>query len=218
VTSMCKRSILFLALIAALVLSACGFGAAPEPPAGADSPPAPTNASAPTDESAGNVTITFGAISFMRHVYEPLIEAFNAQNPGITVQWVSLDQVYQAGSDSNAQIRQIVGLADTAEAAAHEEQFRLGLLYDLKPLIDADASFNRDDFYPSALSGATATSGAVYKLPQMLDIPLLFYNKDLWAARVGRAKARLDLAGCRGCSAAACPEAGQRRHGLWPGG
>jgi ABC-type glycerol-3-phosphate transport system substrate-binding protein len=180
---MCKRSVLFLALIAALVLSACGFGAAPEQPAGADGQPVPTDASAPTNESAGNVTITFGADSFMRHVYEPLIEAFNAQNPGITVQWVSLDAAYQAGSDSNEQTRQIVSLADTAEAVANEEQFQLGLLYDLKPLIDADASFNRDDFYPSALSSATSANGAIYVLPLALDVQLLFYNKDLWAAR-----------------------------------
>jgi ABC-type glycerol-3-phosphate transport system substrate-binding protein len=184
-----KRSVLFLALTAALVLSACGFGAAPEPPAGADSQPAPTDTSAagssgaPTTGAASTVTITFGASSFMRHAYEPLIDAFNAQHPGITVQFVALDEVYRAGSDYNEQTRQIVSLADTAEAGANEEQFRLGLLNDLAPLIDADPSFNRDDFYPSALSSATTASGAVYQLPQTLDVQLLFYNKDLWAAR-----------------------------------
>ena len=184
-TSMCRRSILFLVLIAALVLSACGFGAAPEPPAGADGQPAPTDAntadSVPTSESATNITITFGADSFMRPVYEPLIEAFNAQNPGITVQFVSLEQTYQAGSE-NERARQIVSLADTAEAGASKEQFQQGLLYDLKPLMDADPSFDRDDFYPNALSSATSANGAIYKLPQTLEIPLLFYNKDLWSA------------------------------------
>src|SRR6266496_1457288 len=73
-------------------------------------------------------------------------------------------------------------MADTAEAPASEEQFNLGLLYDLKPLMNADPSFNSDDFYPNALSSATAGNGAIYKLPQTLEIPLLFYNSDLWAA------------------------------------
>src|SRR3954451_3913110 len=107
VTLMYKCSTLFLALIAALALSACGFEAAPEPPAdvrgSGAAGSAPTDGSdtgsAPTAESNANVTITFGADSFMRHVYEPLIAAFNAQHPGITVQWVSLDQVYRAGGD-----------------------------------------------------------------------------------------------------------------------
>jgi ABC-type glycerol-3-phosphate transport system substrate-binding protein len=170
-----KSSALFLALIAALVLSACSFDAAPTAESDATS--------APTAESDANVTITFGADSFMRHVYEPLIAAFNAQHPGITVQWVSLDRVYQARSDYREQARQIVSLADTAEAGVNEEDFQLGLLHDLKPLMDADLSFNRDDFYPGALSSATTSGSAVYKLPQMLDISLLFYNKDLWAAR-----------------------------------
>jgi multiple sugar transport system substrate-binding protein len=185
---MCKRSALFLALIAGLVLSACSFGAASEPPTPAGGQPAPTDStaaagSAPTTGSDANVTITFGANSFMRHVYEPLIAAFNAQHPGITVQWVSLDQVYRADGDQNQRTRQIVSLADTAEVDVSKEQFQLGLLYDLKPLIDADGSFNRDDFYPSALSSATSANGAISMLPRTLNVQLLYYNKDLWAAR-----------------------------------
>ncbi len=171
---MCKRSVVFLALIAALVLGACSFDTPSEPPAGDQTPEA--------GATADHVTITFGAISFMRQVYEPLIQAFNADHPGITVQFVSLDEAYQSSGDYSAQTRQIVSMADTAEAPASEEQFNLGLLYDLKPLMNADPSFNSDDFYPNALSSATAGNGAIYKLPQTLEIPLLFYNSDLWAA------------------------------------
>ncbi len=173
-TSMCKRSVVFLALIAALVLGACSFDTPSEPPAGDQTPEA--------GATADHVTITFGAISFMRQVYKPLIQAFNADHPGITVQFVSLDEAYQSSGDYSAQTRQIVSMADTAEAPASEEQFNLGLLYDLKPLMNADPSFNSDDFYPNALSSATAGNGAIYKLPQTLEIPLLFYNSDLWAA------------------------------------
>ncbi len=185
---MCKRMVSFLALTAALLLSACGFGAASEPPVTADAQPVPTDASAaggsaPTTAAAANVTITFGSFSFMRQAYEPLIAAFNEQHPGIIVQFVSLDAIFQGGGDQNEQTRQIVSLADTAEAEVNGEQFRQGLLCDLTPLIDGDPSFDRDDFYPGALSSATAAGGSIYKLPQTLYVPLLFYNKDLWAAR-----------------------------------
>src|SRR5262249_37780543 len=139
VTLMRKHSVFFLALIAALVLGACSFGPASEPPTGAGGLLAPTDAgaagSAPTTESAGNVTITFGAIGFRPSVYEPLIASFNTQHPGITVRFVALDEVYQGGSDYSTQMRQIVSRADTAEAGANEQEFNLGLLHDLAPLM-----------------------------------------------------------------------------------
>ncbi|MEP7188261.1 MAG: hypothetical protein ABI901_03595, partial [Roseiflexaceae bacterium] len=150
-----------------LLLGACSLDAAPIP---TDTTPMPDTQATTTS----GITITFGAIGFMRHVYEPLIADFNAQHPGIVVQFVALDQIYQRGDDNNAITRQIVSRADTAEAPASAEQFALGLLRDLTPLLDADANFNRDDFYPNALSSASTPSGATYKLPQSLEVPLLF--------------------------------------------
>lgn len=180
---MYKRAVLFLALIGVLMLSACGFGAAPEPPTPAVNQPAPTDGSAPAGGLEANVTISFGASSFMRHVYEPLIATFNAQHPGISVQWVSLDAAYRGEGDQNQRNRQIVGLADTAEVDVSKQQFQPGLLYDLRPLIDADPSFKRDDFYPGVLGGVSSADGAIAMLPQTLSVELLYYNKDLWAAR-----------------------------------
>src|SRR4051812_45439856 len=142
-----RYKLLALVLIAAITLGGCSFGAA-EPPAGATAEPVTATQAAATD----SITITFGAIGFMRHVYEPLIAAFNAQHPGIVVQFVALDEVYQRGADNNDIARQIVPRADTAEAPADAEQFERGLLRDLAPLIDADMSFDRNDFYPGALS------------------------------------------------------------------
>jgi multiple sugar transport system substrate-binding protein len=48
--------------------------------------------------------------------------------------------------------------------------------------MDGDANFDRDDFYPGAL-GAVSTSDGVYALPRVVNVPLLSYNKDIWAAR-----------------------------------
>jgi ABC-type glycerol-3-phosphate transport system substrate-binding protein len=176
-----KRSVLLPALIMALMLSACGFGPAPDPLAAPDGQPAPTDTIAPTG-SAANTTITFGALSFMRYAYEPLITAFNEQHPGITVQFVSLDEAYRGENDDTERARRIVSLADTAETGEKGQQFRLGLLHDLKPLMDADPDFNADDYYPGAFSSVTGSGGAIYQLPQTLNVKLLFYNRDLWAA------------------------------------
>ena len=161
----------------ALLLGACGFEAPSAPTHDLTEQPAVT--AAPGE----SVTITFGAIGFMRHVYEPLIADFNAQHPGIVVQFVALDELYRYGDDHNELTRQIVSRADTAEAQASAEQFQLGLLRDLKPLIDADTDFDPADYYPIALSSSTSGSGAIYKLPATLEVPLLFYNKDLLAER-----------------------------------
>jgi len=178
------RSIALLCLLA-LTLGACSFGA-PEPPAGAGPEPAAATlppAETTTEAATSNVTITFGAIGFMRHIYEPLIAAFNQQHPGITVQFVSLEAAYRDNLSNSELVRKIVGMADTSDGPAREEEFELGLLRDLKPLADADATFDPADFYPSALASATSASGALYRLPATLEVPLLFYNKDLLAAR-----------------------------------
>jgi multiple sugar transport system substrate-binding protein len=172
------KTLALLFCLLALLASSCAGGGAP-----ADAPVEATAPPAPETEGGQGVTITFGAESFMRHAYEPLIDAFNAQHPGITVQFVSLDAVYQGGFDFHEQLRQIVSRADTADAAASAAEYRQGLLHDLKPLMDADAQFDLDDFYATALSSSTSADGAVYKLPRTLDIRLLYYNKDLWAAR-----------------------------------
>src|SRR5262245_47572886 len=139
------RSRLAMCITAALLLASCALGAAP-----AAESPTPGAAGQP-----GPVTISFGAISFMRRTYEPLIDAFNREHPGIVVRFVSLDEAYQGGYDYDEQTRQIVSRADTAEAPADEQQFKLGLLRDLAPLIDADPTFDRADFYPGALADAT---------------------------------------------------------------
>src|SRR5690606_13133428 len=61
------------------------------------------------------------------------------------------------------------------------EDLASGLLLDLAPLMDADPSFDRDDFYPGAFEAASL-DGAVYVLPRTIGVPLLAYNRDLFDA------------------------------------
>src|SRR5262245_37676054 len=98
------RTFALLFCLVALLVSSCAGGRAHDGEAAVEATAQPS-----PDAAAGQaVTITFGADSFMRHAYEPLIEAFNAQHPGIVVQFVSLDAVYQGNDDYHEQLRQIV--------------------------------------------------------------------------------------------------------------
>jgi multiple sugar transport system substrate-binding protein len=159
-------------LIAATILSSCGlFGGDPNTNPGSNS----------------IVTIGFGAQEWERRSYETLIEQFNTENPDIRVQFISLDEAMNPSPnepfDPNQMTRRIVSTADTATTFfIRPQDMENGYFYDLTPLMEADPNFSRDDFYPSAL-GPVSHNGQIYALPQVVQIPILSYNKDLWAAR-----------------------------------
>jgi multiple sugar transport system substrate-binding protein len=183
-----------------MLLSACASGGdssaalAPSPgPSdsprttdGPTEPPQPTEAAASSGSAEAPVTIGFGGQEIERQVYQPLISAFNAQNPGIHVQFVSLDSVIEANDaangGTNGLLRAVTSAADTAAFFVTPADIKNKYVQDLKPFMDADATFNSADYYPGALELFGQDAG-IYAMPQTLPIPLLSYNKDLWAAR-----------------------------------
>lgn len=182
-----RYSILVIALLA---LSACGLGqqtptatVSPEPGAAQATT---ADAAEPGADGDGVVTIGFGAQEWERATYEPLIKQFNEQNPDVQVQFVSTDEVMNVGDqpwDYNEIQRRIVSAADTATLwSVGDQAIENGLYTNLTPLMDADASFDRSDFYNGALESVTKGDG-IYTLPRTMNIPLLSYNKDLWAQR-----------------------------------
>ncbi|HWQ14546.1 MAG TPA: extracellular solute-binding protein [Roseiflexaceae bacterium] len=174
-----SRSLLTL-LSLLLALAGCGGPAAPPMPSAA---PAAADTPAP-DGTAQPVTIGFAAPEFERAGYQPLIDAFNAENPDVQVRFIALDEVAPPEGDSfdpAAVLRKTVSAADTAAPFFVRPEDASGLLLDLAPLMDADPSFDRSDFYPGALE-TLALDGAIYLLPRTISIPLIAYNRDLWAA------------------------------------
>ncbi|MCU0494377.1 MAG: extracellular solute-binding protein [Chloroflexaceae bacterium] len=170
-------------LIIPLLLAACSVGQAPQPTPGGTPAAAVGTTPAPTGDV---VTIGFGAQEWERRIYEPLIEKFNAENTDMRVQFVSLDEVYQTQFDPNNppdQAREVVSRADTATTFfVDPRDVERNLYYNLTPLIEADPTFQRDDYYPSAFASLTH-NGNIYGLPRNINLPLMSYNKDLWAAR-----------------------------------
>lgn len=167
---------LFGVCLSLLVIAACSAPATSTAPS--SEPVAPTAAT-----PAGPVTITFGVHEYNRAVYAPLAERFNAENPDVQVQLVSLDDLTRMLSPDGSRIQPIAATADTfiVTELPQTDAVRRGLLLDLAPFISADATLDRDDFYPGAIR--SATDGTIALLPTELHLPLLAYNRDLWATR-----------------------------------
>ena len=190
-------------IIAIILLNACTLGASPAAPAasgdstntpgtGVTSAPSPTggaNSTSATASTSQPVTISFAATEDDRAIYEPLIRSFEAQNPDIHVQFVNFDSLLKqvaapsgsVVSNDEESIQDIISAADTARLSATDESIQKGWVRDLTPLMNTDASFNQDDFYPGALQPVGEKNG-IYTLPHTLFIPLLSYNKELWKA------------------------------------
>lgn len=183
---------LYALILISVLLASCTPEAPsinPSPAAGAAVPVSTeASASAAGPAAAGVTTITFGEQSAFRQFYQPLIDRFNAENPTIRVQFVAVDSAYRDATGSiEALYGQFVRMADTATLPSAppvmlRNLVRAGLIGDLKPFMDGDAAFDRDDFYPHMLDFAAVDDG-IYLLPRSNQVSLLFYNKDLFAQR-----------------------------------
>src|SRR5215212_3944958 len=185
-------------LMLPLLLISCAISAAQPPARATTAAPvevtaAPGEAAAmPAAPSAGErITITFAAPEEEYPIFEPLVAKFEADNPGLHVQLVNIEQAattitLPGGGEMTSigpeSIRKALSLADTVTGISPTpEAITKGWVHDLTPLIDADPTFDRSDFYPNTL--APDQRGHIYTLPVKQYIDLLAYNKDLWAAR-----------------------------------
>ncbi|MCS6840163.1 MAG: extracellular solute-binding protein [Roseiflexus sp.] len=173
-----QRLWILLTLWAAL-LASCG---APRPSSDATTAPGAT----PTRGSE-TVTISFAVWEYERDAYQTLADRFTTEHPDIKVVLVSLDDtlVDESGNYESINplnfLRRIVSAADTAPSSywLTPEAFGTPLLLDLKPLMDADPSFQRNDFLPGTLERYTA-KGGIWALPRSYSVPLIIYNRTLF--------------------------------------
>ncbi|GAB4191570.1 MAG: hypothetical protein OHK0022_05360 [Roseiflexaceae bacterium] len=161
-------------LIGAVLCAACS----PNTP-----PPDAVTPDAATPSARGEtVTITLGAEEQNRAVLEPLLEAFNRENPDVRVRLVPVSLTGSSMDEVERRFREMVGTVDAAFTGVRPQYIDQGLLLNLRPLLEADASFGREDFYAGALQ-EYAPGGGIYQVPVSLHIPLLIYNKDLFQRR-----------------------------------
>lgn len=176
-----RRTGLGLLLLAMLAACAVPPAPAPTPEAAALAPTAATQPLAPTTP-AGPVAITFGTYESARAVYEPLVAEFNAANPDVQVQIVSLDTLMRGGDLNIPWEQRLAATSDTfATWSIDPTAVERGFVRDLAPFVAADPGLNAGDFYPGAIQSDAA--GRVGMLPATLMLPLLMYNRDLWDER-----------------------------------
>lgn len=172
------RRLVTLVLLLTLLLTSCS-SPVNQPDNGTPNPGAAT-----PDAQTGATTIAFAIWESDRANYEPLVKKFQEENPTISVVLVPLDDfISGSGSEEDtptSTLRRIVSNADAAPAFfLPPEAYSSGLLMDLTPLMEADANFKRDDFYPGALEHYMVKD-STRVLPHYINLQLLNYNKDLF--------------------------------------
>jgi ABC-type glycerol-3-phosphate transport system substrate-binding protein len=170
-----------LVLSVLIVSAACSKGT----PDSSQPTPPPTTANQGGLEDEGEVTITFATDEYQSGLYEPLMEEFNQQNPDITVQFVTLPQPEPGEpfeiTDWN---RMLASAADTTLTYGSYNVGSGGVTYfrDLGPLIDMDAAFDPDDFWPGALDACGDNEGRLLGVPFMIYINGIFYDEAAFEA------------------------------------
>lgn len=131
-----------------------------------------------------SVTVTFGCYDYEWEAYEKLAAKFEADNPGISVQLVSLDEITEQGSLegwSDDSWQRLAAAADTAVFSLYPGATGRGLLRDLSELINADPDFHPEDFYPNTLE-SFQRNGGIWALPVGVNLHLVYYDKDAFDA------------------------------------
>jgi multiple sugar transport system substrate-binding protein len=171
-----------------LILTACGSNSSvlPTIPAGEGGNQNEGGQSGGNDQQ---IIITYGAYDYDRESYTTLAERFMQEHPTIKVVIVSLDEAMQSQPDANGNyqpestmtmLRKVVSIADVAPSWwMTKEAMGSPLLLDMKPYLDADTGFDRNDYYPGVLERFTI-DGGIYALPRTVNLQALSYNKDVF--------------------------------------
>lgn len=128
----------------------------------------------------GNITIYFACPGQDIERFTKLAEAFHDQNPSIHVEVISLEDV-RDGTTNQGIDRLVMSRVDTAYYWLTYEGAVDGSFLDLKPFIDADNNFDKDDFFPATLT-TFEQQGGIWGLPSEADISFLLYDRDLFDA------------------------------------
>ncbi|MBN1138688.1 MAG: extracellular solute-binding protein [Anaerolineae bacterium] len=172
-----KKNLSAIILILAL-LAACG-GQSTTSPQGAAAPTA-----APAGGSAAATTMLRFAVSGMADQYTDLIDAFEAENPGVHVSIVSIEDTIGAGSPFSANwsadaYTRLAATADVIEAVANRTAVEQKAFLDLSQFFASDTTLTPDAFYPGLLESVTF-DGKIYSVPTEASYQMINYNKTLF--------------------------------------
>lgn len=120
------------------------------------------------------VTIQLAVDAFEMAAYEPLAQAFEAENSGVEIQLVDSSDFIDLDASRMENALQLAQAVDIFPARYGAGVVPDNIIRDLKPFMQADATFDTADFYPNALH---EINGRIYTLPTSLNYLLISYNK-----------------------------------------
>ena len=169
------NKLLLILVVLSIVLSACGGNVA-TPSA---STPVPGAQATP---SGDQITVQFAADELTMATYNDLVTAFEKDNPGIKIKTISINEILGLGPTGGAwpddAVQKLVAAADVVSLApGFQDAIDQGLLRDLKPFIDNDATFRPDDFYPGTLK-QYQSKGGTWGVPTTAEFQFVAYDKD----------------------------------------
>lgn len=137
---------------------------------------------APTQEKTGVTTIYFATYDSARYTFKTLAEEFQTLNPDIRVEVLAIEDVIGNAPLSYAeQMYRIVTASDAGLWYVDHFATRAGLLRDLTPYIEMDASFVPEDFFPHILA-AFQWEGGTWALPFPSALGLIYYAQHAFDA------------------------------------
>lgn len=180
---MMKKRLLSAVLAAVMAgsLAACG-GAASAPTAGDTGAAGTTADSAAADTAAAGDQITLKWAMWDKDImpyYSPLIEAYEAKNPGVKIELVDL-----GGSDYQTVLAtQLTGSGSDFDVATIKDVPGYTTLVNKGVLEPLDSYIEKDGVDLSGYKGLTdqvKVDDKLYELPFRSDFWVLFYNKDVF--------------------------------------
>jgi multiple sugar transport system substrate-binding protein len=178
------KSILASMLLLAALLAACGRKGTATPTVGPSADRTPLRETAATDTpppaEGPSVTITFACYDWELGEFEKLADEFHQLNPDVKVQLVSIYEALaiEMGDEwPEDAAEKLAAAADTTRSDQYSQS--RGLLRDLQPFIEADRTFDPDDFYPGMLE-AYREDGGQWAVPAAASFQLIQYDKDVF--------------------------------------
>jgi ABC-type glycerol-3-phosphate transport system substrate-binding protein len=139
---------------------------------------------APAAEPA-QVVLQFAVSDYDQGTYLPLARRFEAENPGVEIRLLSVNQVLGLSGgppvwQSDAW-RRLARSADVIKVQATDPAVDPSVLQDLSPFLEAASVPGIDDFFPGTLAGCQTEDG-VWCLPTAAVLDLIYFDKQAFDA------------------------------------
>ena len=173
-----NRKPIWIMLLIAILLVACGPDASPVP---ATDPP--DNPSVTTGDESATTILRFAVSNMDRGRYDNLIDTFEAENPEVHITTVSIEQTLgvRRGMGSSAwpddAYLLLAAAADVIGAPATRQAVQQGALLDLTYLFESDSNFEPEAFYPALLE-SVQWDGGTWSVPTEATYPLIYFDKE----------------------------------------